>query len=131
MADRQQLAAQCCSLQKDNEQLAELVGRYSLALQDQQQQQLGGTLSYGHQGTAIGLPAHLPQGLPAALLPSQQPQPQFQHHTHKQLHKVSEWLERRSTPAEQDWLAWQERLPLEHMNSGSSSSLTVALEQQQ
>jgi hypothetical protein len=48
----------------------------------------------------------------------------LQQHLQRQ-RRVDEWLGRR----QETWQEWQERLPLEHMHSGSSSTLTVALDQ--
>jgi hypothetical protein len=50
-----------------------------------------------------------------------------QHHQHLQQRqsRVDEWLGRR----QETWQEWQERIPLEHMHSGSSSTLTVSLDQ--
>jgi hypothetical protein len=47
-----------------------------------------------------------------------------QHHQQRQS-RVDEWLGRR----QETWQEWQERIPLEHMHSGSSSTLTVSLDQ--
>jgi hypothetical protein len=40
--------------------------------------------------------------------------------------RLDAWLGRR----QETWQEWQAAVPLEHMHSGSSSSLTVALDQQ-
>lgn len=136
LAERQQLSARVHGLQKDNDQLAELVGRLTRTLQEQefqiqeqdlQIQQLQQQQSSSYLGPlpSLALPQLMgtarlgPASQPAVLHPSLQQQ---QQHLEQRQVRVDEWRQ-------ETWQQWQERLPLEHMHSGSSSTLTVSLDQ--
>jgi len=136
LAERQQLNSRCCSLQRDNDQLAELVGRLTRTVQDQelqlqqmhqQQQQPQQALDGSGLSSAPSLSLPPAIGQPGMLAAAGVLSLQQQQHQLQRQRRVDEWLGRR----QETWQEWQERVPLEHMHSGSSSTLTVALDQQQ
>jgi hypothetical protein len=96
MSERQQLACKCDGLERENEQLAELVGHLNVALEETQ---LDAELQQQQQQLAAGGPTPPP---PAALVLA-----------HQQQQRVAEWLEQRAEQGSQgshDWVEWQERL---------------------
>ena len=189
MSEKQQLAAKCSGLERENEQLAELVGHLHDSLEEQQdaaqqqeQQQLllgGGLhilqqpipegdedaadadtddpmLTHSHSLNALGeeammaeagSPTHLQSSaadgaavvagaagagaLPAAAAGDVTLVPEQLFLANEKQLRVAQWLSHRpssaSSSSSQSWQEWQEQLPLEHMSSSSSSTVTMTL----
>lgn len=89
----------------------------------QHQQQHSG--SYLGPLPSLSLPPPVSQAPLGPTAPAPAPVSFQQHHLQRQ-RRVDEWLGRK----QETWQEWQERVPLEHMHSGSSSTLTVSLDQQ-
>lgn len=95
-----------------------------LQMQHQHHPQHQRSSSFAGTSPTLTLPHAISHAVPG---PMKGPASLQQHHQHLQQRqsRVDEWLGRR----QETWQEWQERIPLEHMHSGSSSTLTVSLDQ--
>lgn len=149
MAEKQHLACRCSGLERENEQLAELVGHLNVALEDQQEreqdQEQQDQVCDIHDDRAADAAGDEEPSLPLAQPPAAAGSTcggggcGWEQHQ-----RVAEWLQHEQPPllppqppqlqqhsgsqSSQGWIEWQEQLvhTLEPMGSGSSTVLDVA-----